>query len=122
MLTSIFVEEAKLQFPFKHPIVVKGCAKPVNCGFILKTTPAKDGGDMILCTAPSDYSDSDLHYHSEMQAGNMHVVVRGIFSGAGHYSPVSWSGRPRIINNTFCWDLNDTRVPDEMYIIVFIKQ
>ena len=79
-------------YHFKHP-AVKECSKRGECGFIIKTTPAKDGASMRLCTDPSDYSE-DIHFHDEIRAEDIHFIL---WSRKGECNiPISWCGVPRV--------------------------
>ena len=91
----IFAKETKLMYHYKHP-AVKNCSNQGECGFILKTVPSKDGANMILCTDPSDYSE-DIHYHDEVQAKNVHLLV-DLYSSR-KIIPLSWCGKLKIRNN-----------------------
>jgi hypothetical protein len=98
---SIFAEEKKLIFYIdKHP-ATKNCSKPGKCGLILKTTPAKDGANMILCTDPSDYSEK-IHYHDEFQAKDMNIATY-VRTTSLCYVPLSWNGIPVIRNGDVYW-------------------
>ena len=75
---------------------------------------------MVLCNNPSYHTG--FCFHEELRAEDMHVVVRCFPDGL--YSPVSWCGRPRLVEDKFCWDMKDARVPGAMFVMsvdVFIK-
>ena len=69
---SIFEKETKLLFTNSY---IANCSQPGQCGFILKTVPAKDGPNFVLCTDPTDYSDDiDIHYHYEIEPADIHLA------------------------------------------------
>ena len=99
-ICSIFSKETKMMYHYKHP-AVKNCSNQGECGFILKTVPAKDGAKMILCTDPSDYSET-IHYHDEVQAKALHLLV--LSTSLNKINPMSWFGKPEIRNSQVEWD------------------
>ena len=120
-ICSIFAMETKLMYHYKHH-AVKGCSNKGECGFILKTVPAKNGANMILCTDPSDYSE-DIHYHDEVQAKNVHLLVDLKISAK--LIPLSWCGKLKIRNNqvksdTFT-DLQSFNGDCRFYAIINLK-
>ena len=75
-MRSIFEKEIKLDFTIKgHAAIDKrNCHIQGRCGLILKTVPAKDGANVVLCTDPAEYPD-DMHFHEEFQAKDMHLTA-----------------------------------------------
>ena len=70
---SALSQDTKLTFHFKHPSVTS-CSLPGKCGFILKTVPSEAAlWKLELCTEDKDYHDTDVHFHGEIKAKNMHV-------------------------------------------------
>jgi hypothetical protein len=102
-ITDIFAEETEIVFYIDNHPAVGNCPKPGRCGFIIKTTPAKDGANIILCTDPSDYS-GEIHYHDEFQAKDMHLVAAVSDPYYFYqYLPLSWNGIPVIRNGDVYW-------------------
>ena len=143
---SIFEEETKLIFSNSY---IANCSQPGQCGFILKTVPAKDGPNFVLCTDPTDYPD-DIHYHNEIESADIHLAfIRQEFSpnpepdGSeyGDYIlnssiplrldsrciPLSWADRPVYSNGKVSWDLsshdyeNDDPGSTSLICFYFIK-
>ena len=100
-ICSIFANETKLMYHYKHP-AVKNCFNQGKCGFILKTVPAKDGANMVLCTNPSDYS-KDIHYHDEVQAKDLHFIVD--LKVGNTIIPLSWFEKPVVGNDQVVWNM-----------------
>ena len=103
-ITSIFEKETKLYFYITKPyakVDKRNCYNEGNCGLVLKTVPAKDGANVVLCTDPADYPDS-MHFHKEFQAKDMHLTAF-ITQPAFSFIPLSWHGTPIIKNNSVYW-------------------
>jgi hypothetical protein len=121
-ITTIFAEETKMIFHVNrsHP-AVKNCSKPGRCGIILKTTPAKYGANMIVCTDLTDYS-SKIHYHDEFQAKDMNfstfVSASSIF-----FVPLSWNGIPVTQNGEVYWGelLSDCTKYEKWCLKLFVQ-
>ena len=101
-LQSVFVDGKKLLFRHKHPKVL--CKTPSRCGFILKAAPAEEDGlatdTMMLCTDPSEYSGTGVHYHEELCAENIiHLTLYQETEKT--YIPMSWIGLPKVEENQF---------------------
>ena len=106
-ITSIFKQETKLHFDISelHSYNVfvdkRNCYNRGKCGLLLKTVPAKDGANVVLCTDPAEYPD-DMHFHKEFQAKDMHLsayFTKPTFA----FLPLSWHGTPVIKNNGVYW-------------------
>ena len=91
---SVLATKNKLIFHFKHPSVTK-CNKPGKCGFILKTVPSKAAlWKLELCTQDKDYRDTDVHFHEEIKAKHMHLILSRTFINGSDsiLFPLSWFG------------------------------
>ena len=97
---SLFEKETKLKFEYV-PLNAGGCNKPGKCGFILKTVPAKDGANMILCTDPNEYSE-EIHYHEEFKAKDFYFCVYPTTTDFC-FIPLSWNGVPVIKSGKVYW-------------------
>ena len=84
---------SKLTFHFKHPSVTS-CNQPGKCGFILKTVPSEAAlWKLELCTEDKDYRDSDVHFHEEIRAENMHIYFLRVMTQNKHVMfPLTWLG------------------------------
>ena len=104
-LASIFKEENELYFDISKSTALdkRNCLSHGRCGLILKTVPAKDGANVVLCTDPADYPDN-MHFHKEFQANDMHLTaliqVDGDFFS---YIPLSWLGTPVLKDRSVYW-------------------
>ncbi|KAL5266769.1 hypothetical protein ACHWQZ_G003971 [Mnemiopsis leidyi] len=98
---SIFEKETKLVFLYRHPSV-KECLEPGECGFILRTIPANDGANVVLCTDSSDYFQG-LHFHEETKAKDMHLSITTERNGCK--IPLSWLGKPELKNGQVRWNM-----------------
>ena len=103
-LISIFEEETELYFDISIGAAVdKGnCPSHGKCSLILKTVPAKDGANVVLCTDPADYPDN-MHYHKEFQAKDMHLTVTACLQYRFPFIPLSWLGTPVIKDCSVYW-------------------
>ena len=102
-MRSIFEKEIKLDFTIKgHAAIDKrNCHIQGRCGLILKTVPAKDGANVVLCTDPAEYPD-DMHFHEEFQAKDMHLTA--VLAKPHHvFFPLSWLGTPVIRDGSVEW-------------------
>ena len=117
---SIFEKETKLVFSNTYRDVF--CfGQPGRCRLILKTVPAKDGPNFVLCTDPADYADDiDIHYHHEIEPADIHLALirleftpnpepdgsaYGDFFMDSRCIPLSWADRPVYSNGKVSWDL-----------------
>ena len=84
---------SKLTFHFKHPSVTS-CNLPGKCGFILKTVPSEAAlWRLELCTEDVDYLDTDVHFHEEIRAENMHIYFLRVMTQNKHVMfPLTWLG------------------------------
>ena len=100
---SIFEKEIKLDFTIKgHAAIDKrNCHIQGRCGLILKTVPAKDGANVVLCTDPAEYPD-DMHFHEEFQAKDMHLTAV-LTKPQRVFFPLSWLGTPVIKDGSVEW-------------------
>ena len=98
-LTSIFEEETELYFDIVTSAALdkRNCRKHGRCALLLKTVPAKNGANVVLCTDPAEYPD-DMHFHNELQVKDMHLTA---FKTYPVFSviPLSWHGTPVIIKD-----------------------
>ena len=102
-LSSIFQEETELYFDICGSSMLdkRNCLSHGKCGLILKTVPAKDGANVMLCTDPAEYP-ADMHFHKEFQANDMHLtafVKHPVF----FVIPLSWHGTPVIKDGSVYW-------------------
>ena len=107
---SIFEKETELCFEISESTALdkSNCLSHGKCGLILKTVPAKDGANVVLCTDPAEYPDN-MHFHKEFQAKNMHLTAftrikrPGLFFPTISYFPLSWHGSPVIKGGSIYW-------------------
>ena len=105
-VTSVFEKETYLYFDISHSESValdrRNCSSRGKCGLLLKTVPAKDGANVVLCTDPAEYPDH-MHFHKKFQAKDMHLTA--YFPEYGHYKylPLSWHGIPVIKDGIVYW-------------------
>ena len=94
-LTLIFKEETNLHFNITGFAAIdrRNCYNQGHCGLLLKTTPAKDGANVVLCTDAEDYNPVDMHFHKEFQVKDMHLSA---VLGNGSFMPLSWQESPHI--------------------------
>ena len=103
-VASIFEKETELYFDVSrsHVMDKRYCPSHGKCGLLLKTVPAKDGANVVLCTDPAKYPDN-MHYHKEFMAKDMHLTAslanRQLFS----VIPLSWHGTPVIKDGFVYW-------------------
>ena len=93
-VASIFERETILKFQIRQnsKLDKRNCGTRGLCGVILKTVPAKDGANVVLCTDPAEYP-KDMHYHKEFKAKNMHLTAYNYHS-VFFYIPLSWHRTP----------------------------
>ena len=109
-VTSIFEKETELYFDISKSFALdkRNCLSHGRCGLLLKTVPAKDGANVVLCTDPAEYPD-DMHFHKEFQAKDMHLTAyirfkrHGQFFPTISYIPLSWHGAPVIKGGSIYW-------------------
>ena len=122
-VASMFKKETELCFDIsKSTALDKGnCLSHGKCALILKTVPAKDGANVVLCTDPAEYPD-DMHFHKEFQTENMHLTalmqVDGNFFS---FIPLSWLGTPVLKDRSVYWGeilskFNDSKV---FFLVLF---
>ena len=102
-LTSIFEKETKICFKLRgecRELDKINCINDGRCGFLLKTVPAKDGANVVLCTDPAEYPDN-MHFHKEFQAKDMHLTAYIKFSYV--IIPLSWLGTPAVKDESVYW-------------------
>ena len=71
----------------------------VSCGFSLSVCKRDEKITIRLDTGFN--GNLGLHFHKEFEEKNLHLVLR---NDDGFYFPISWHGRPKIVNNRFTWD------------------
>ena len=103
-ITSIFEKETELCFDISESFALdkRNCLSHGKCALLLKTVPAKDGANVVLCTDPAEYPDN-MHFHKEFQAKNMHLTAY-FTKPKTAYLPLSWLGTPVIKNGSVFWN------------------
>ena len=103
-IRSIFERESELYFDIRGSpaLDIRNCLSHGKCALLLKTVPAKDGANVVLCTDPAEYPDN-MHFHKEFQAKNMHLTAY-FTKPKTAYLPLSWLGTPVIKNGSVFWN------------------
>ena len=115
-ITSIFEKETKIYFYITKPFAKvdkRNCYNQGRCALILKTVPAKDGANVVLCTDPAEYPD-DMHFHKEFQAKDMHLSAY-ITQPAFYFVPLSWLGTPVIKDSSVYWGETFSKLSNSKY-------
>ena len=84
----------KFVFKFKHPFE-ECCNLPGQCGFILETVPSDLSlWKLRLCTEMEAYDSffSEVHFHEEIRAENMHVYIVYRNESVSILCPLTWLG------------------------------
>ena len=102
-VTSIFEKETELYFDISESTAIdkRNCLSHGKCALLLKTVPAKDGANVVLCTDPAEYPDN-MHFHKECRAKDMHLTAYN-FDSVFFHIPLSWLGTPVIKDGSVYW-------------------
>ena len=102
-VTSIFERETELYFDIRGSAALdkRNCLSHERCALILKTVPAKDGANVVLCTDPAEYPDN-MHFHKEFLAKDMHLTAYVDYPDFP-IVPLSWLGTPVIKDGRVNW-------------------